>query len=152
MIVSFTGTSRGMTAEQKAALGKLLAELQPTELHHGDCAGADIECAEVAVALLPRPKIIAHPGKSANVTEQTQLPTSPHNDQILEPKTHFARNRELVDILGAGDVLIAATFDTKPVALGGVAYTIAHCQKREKRFIVVWPDGHTSEEWHVVEG
>ena len=150
MIVSFTGTSRGMTAEQKAALGKLLAELQPSELHHGDCVGADVECAEIAAALVPRPKIVAHPGKSANA-DTNLLVTSPHNDQVLEPKTHFARNRELVDPLGADGVLIAATFDRQPVALGGVAYTVGYCARRAKRFVIVWPDGHTSEEWVVTE-
>ncbi len=151
MIVSFTGTSRGMTAEQKVALAQLLAELQPSELHHGDCVGADTECADIAAALVPRPKIIAHPGQNANVDDQSLLARSAHNDLVLAPKTHFARNRELVDRLVGADLLIAAPFDSQPVALGGVAYTINHCRKRMKRFVVVWPDGHTTEDWTIAE-
>ena len=152
MIVSFTGTSRGMTAEQKATVSRLLAELRPTELHHGDCVGADTECAEIVASLVPRPKIVAHPGKNANTDDHNLLANSPHNDLTLAPKTHFARNRDLVDILAGDDLLIAAPFDSQPVALGGTAYTVAHCRKRVKRFVVVWPDGHTTEDWTTPEG
>jgi hypothetical protein len=149
MLVSFTGTSRGMTSEQKATLGRLLAELQPMEVHHGDCVGADTECAAIAFALTPRPKIVAHPGKNSNTDDQTMLANSPHNDHVLKPKTHFARNRDLIDLLGASDILLVAPFDAQPVSLGGVAYTVGYCQKRAKRFVVVWPDGYASEDWTV---
>jgi hypothetical protein len=152
MIVSFTGTSRGMTAEQKATVGRLLAEFRPTEVHHGDCVGADTECAEIAAALVPRPIIVAHPGKNASTDDHILLANSPHNDLVLAPKTHFARNRDLADLLVGGEGLLVATpFDSRPVALGGTAYTIARCRKRAKRFVVVWPDGHTTEDWTVSE-
>jgi hypothetical protein len=144
MIVSFTGTSRGMTAEQKVALGRLLAELRPSEVHHGDCIGADIEFAEIASGLSSQPKIVSHPGAK-------NLTGSPHNDQVLAAKTDFARNRDLIDLLGADDVLLVAPFDPQPATLGGVAYTTTYCQKRAKRFVVVWPDGHLGEEWRVSE-
>jgi hypothetical protein len=151
MIVSFTGTSRGMTAEQKATVCRLLSELRPTEIHHGDCVGADTEFAEIGAALPPRPRIIAHPGKSATADDHTLLANCPHNDLVLPPKTHFARNRDLVDLLGGEDLLIVAPFDRTPAALGGTAYTVAYCRKRAKRFVVVWPDGHTTEDWSVPE-
>jgi len=152
MIVSFTGTSRGMTTEQKAALGHLLTQLQPTEIHHGDCVGADTECAEIAASLVSRPKIVAHPGKNANANEHGLLASSQHNDEVLAPMTHFARNRKLVDLLvGPDDLLLATPFDSQPVTLGGTAYTIAYCQKRARKLVIVWPDGHISEDWTVPE-
>ena len=62
-----------------------------------------------------------------------------------------ARNRDLIDLLDADDVLLVAPFDSQPATLGGVAYTATYCQKRAKRFVVVWPDGHLGEEWRVSE-
>jgi hypothetical protein len=148
MIVSFTGTSRGTTAEQKSALGRLLVQLRPAEVHHGNCVGADTECAEIAAALVPRPKIIAHPGTSANHDDHELLGRCPHNDEVLAAKTHFARNRALVDLLvGNEDLLIVAPFDPTPVTLGGTAYTVTYCGKRAKKFVVIWPAGHITEDW-----
>lgn len=139
-----------MTAEQKAALEHLLTQLQPAEIHHGDCVGADAECAEIAASLTPRPKIVAHPGKNANADDHGLLASSRHNDEVLAAKTHFARNRELVDLLvNPDDLLLAAPFDRQPVEFGGTAYTITYCQKRAKKVAIVWPDGHISEDWAI---
>jgi hypothetical protein len=152
MILSFTGTSRGMTEAQKVTVRRLLGELVPLEVHHGDCVGADTECAELATALTPRPRIVAHPGKKANSDEDTPLSNAPSNDVVLAPKTHFARNRELADLLvGPQDLLLATPFDPRPVALGGVSYTITYALKRAKRVVIVWPDGRTTEDWIIPE-
>ena len=55
------------------------------------------------------------------------------------------------DLLGADDLLLVAPYDPRPAPLGGVAYTATYGKKRAKRFVVVWPDGHTGEDWTVAE-
>ena len=46
MIVGFTGTQSGMTDKQKKELKTLLLAVA-TELHHGDCIGADREAHDI---------------------------------------------------------------------------------------------------------
>ncbi len=48
MIAGFTGTRQGMTVEQKLYLALELHRLKVTELHHGDCIGADDEANTIA--------------------------------------------------------------------------------------------------------
>ena len=41
MILGFTGTQKDVTGKQFDAMLTLVTELRPTEIHHGDCVGAD---------------------------------------------------------------------------------------------------------------
>jgi hypothetical protein len=42
MIIGFTGTRYGMTDKQKSSLQSILSKLETiTEVHHGDCIGAE---------------------------------------------------------------------------------------------------------------
>ena len=43
MIIGFTGTQLGMSRQQKVSVMKAMVDLDITELHHGDCLGADSE-------------------------------------------------------------------------------------------------------------
>lgn len=47
--------------EQRAALVQLLVGLQPTELHHGDCVGADADAHRLAREHLTTTRIVVHP-------------------------------------------------------------------------------------------
>jgi hypothetical protein len=141
MIVSFTGTRRGMTDAQWATVQTLLVRLAPTEVHHGDCVGADSDFAEICSGLVPRPRIIAHPGESAGGGENHLRANSPHNDEVLPTKTHFARNRDLVN---AADVLVAAPAEMERQERGGTWYTIDFAGKRKKPAHVVLPTGAAS--------
>jgi len=41
--IGFTGTQRGMTEAQRAALKAVLTDRSATQFHHGDCIGADAQ-------------------------------------------------------------------------------------------------------------
>lgn len=65
MIIGFTGTSRGMTQQQKDALAWLFRLLPGSELRHGDCIGADSEAHDIYllnVLLSSEDSIYIHPG------------------------------------------------------------------------------------------
>ncbi len=144
MKISFTGTRNGMTPEQALIVVHLLARFRPTEIHHGDCVGADIEFAQTCHTiepLIPRPRIIAHPGESARGGWNQFKGNFPHNDEVWEVKAHFARNRDMVDLLGADDVLIATPFSMDVTNGGGTWYTINYARKRGVRVMVVCRDG-----------
>ena len=140
MKIGFTGTRNGMTAEQKAALVAMLIPeaVEPCEerhqFHHGDCIGADYEAA--GIAYYNGFRVICHP--PIDITRRAYFGI---NAEDRKPKSHFARNRDIVD---ESDMLIATpqymgpiTKDTK----GGTAYTVNYARKVGKPVWIVRPDG-----------
>lgn len=137
--VGFTGTREGMTPQQKDALRGLLADTilvhGYVEFHHGDCVGADADAHDI-VAAFPCRSIIVHP------------PTDPTHrawkkgDVELPPKTHFARNRDIVDALREPvDMLVGCPRLNHEEPKGGTWYTIRYGRKQQKRLLTIWPSG-----------
>lgn len=136
MKIGFTGTRFGMTQSQRAIVMDLIAELEITEAHHGDCVGADAQFHKAAEQIKAR--LVVHPP----VDESHRARCWPW-DEVRPVKTHFARNRDIVD---ESDVLIGTPFDATEQPKGGTWYTINYARKRGKRLFIVWPDGSVREE------
>ncbi len=131
MNIGFTGTRRGMTEAQKLSFLDLLRILGVQRLHHGDCVGADDEAATMADNR--KITVVSHP--PVDTSHQA------HNEFSVEvrgPKTHFARNRDIVD---ETDGLIATPCDSTRQNRGGTWYTVSYAEKRDKPFWIIWPDG-----------
>lgn len=95
MRLGFTGTRRGMTAAQRAACAELLASLAPEVVHHGDAVGADAEMHGLALAAgLP---VVVHPPLNPSHRAFCQ------GGEVLEPRSHKRRDRDVVD---ATDLLL----------------------------------------------
>lgn len=134
MKVGVTGTRDGMTDAQEEAFGSLLEQLQPSEFHHGDCIGVDARAASIAFdGTIP---VHVHP--PVDETRRAFF----QSRHMHEPKTHFARNRDIVD---ETDVLIVVPKQATWQAFGGTWYTHDYAAKRGKRIIIVWPDGTVRE-------
>lgn len=143
MKIGVTGTREGMTGNQCSAFYNILCEIPDAveSFHHGDCIGADDDAANIVSDLrmedeLGGWKIVCHPP-----VDETHRAFNPHSAEIREPKTMFARNR---DIVNETDLLIACpqymdpiTKDTK----GGTAYTVNFARKCGKPVWIVRPDG-----------
>lgn len=139
-----------MTAAQKESFRKVIADCfgeKRLEFHHGDCVGADLEAANVVhesnrSLLGPAFWVVCHPP----VDEKLRA-FHPNYDEIREPKTHFARNR---DIVNETDALIVCPIDMCWQPSGGTWYTHDYAVKRNKKVIIVWPNGliqaHPEEE------
>ena len=88
--LGITGTRDGMSAHQWQQVISILSSPEgERELHHGDCVGVDSE-----IALLARDlgwRIVCHPPIDEKLRAFTPY------DEIRVPKTHFARNRDIVD-------------------------------------------------------
>ena len=136
MRVGFTGTRYGMTDEQKVRFASLLATLGATEFHHGDCVGADDQAAAMA-SCNPKCRIICHP--PVDVTHRAYNKKS---HEIRPPKTHFARNR---DIVNETDILIATPLQAEHQSQGGTWYTIDFAMKMGKVVHIICPDGRIKE-------
>lgn len=143
MRVGFTGTRRGMTDKQREAFYVWICEHDVTEFHHGDCIGADDEAAnvlhEIATGEDPGPpiKVVCHPP-----SDETHRANNVTHDEIRQPKTHFARNR---DIVNETDVLVVCPCDMEHQPRGGTWMTHDYAVKVGKRIVIIWPDGRVQD-------
>lgn len=138
MIMGFTGTRNGMTDAQKQAFLSLLHELKPTTLMHGACRGADEDACEIArnhvEVLDAHPGVSAHGGTNRDRSERAM----DLSDVTDEPKTHFARNRVIVE----GCDLLVACPPAKPLpSTGGTSYTVGYAEKVGRHTVILYPDG-----------
>lgn len=127
----FTGTRHGMTPAQRVSLQRYLAG-SSGEFHHGDCVGADSEAHDIADGC--GYGIIIHPPSDYAHRAWRDVPKHMMRDE----KTHFARNRDIVDDTLA---LIATPFDVEEQSKGGTWYTIRYAKKRGRTVILIRPDG-----------
>lgn len=135
MRLGFTGTRRGMTGNQARTFNGLVAASALKEFHHGDCVGADDEAANIVEGWkFFDAEIICHPP-----VDETHRAFNQHSSRTLPPKTHFARNRDIVD---ATDFLVATPCEMERQDRGGTWYTISYALKIGKPVYIIWPDGH----------
>lgn len=137
--VGFTGSRNGITAFQRAVFGTILIfDVHPAVFRHGSCKGADVEAARVVrYAYSERGiRIIAHPGLDNDLCRVD----SGVDDDVLAGRTHFARNRDIVD---KSDLLVAMP-DCQPLGSnGGTSYTVGYAKKVGRQTLIIWPDGTT---------
>lgn len=131
MKLGFTGTQKGMTPLQQASFTKLSLDLGAEELHHGDCIGADAEAHYIALS--HKISIIIHPP-----TDQSRRAFCEGAKEVRLPKTHFARNRDIVE---ETTVLVGASLVDHPLERGGTWFTIRYALKKAKKVYVIWPNG-----------
>lgn len=140
MKLGFTGTQRGMTGRQRASFRLLLVDLNVSELHHGDCVGADEE-ADADAKRMMIVKVVAHPPDDDKLRAFCGAPTV-----VLPPKPYLKRNQDIVD---AGlDGLVATPKDSaKPNSLRGQGTwtTIGYALKANRPVWIVYPDGKVGQ-------
>lgn len=131
MRIGITGTSSDMTPAQRAALEAILRELGATELHHGDCVGADADAHAVAVGL--GITVVVHPPEDARKRAYCQA------TRVEPPKPYLDRNRAIVD---ATTVLVATPWEQTGEHLRSGAWaTVRYARRRGRRVVIVRPDG-----------
>ena len=133
MKVGFTGTQSGMNGRQALKLVRFLKALSAPspidEFHHGDCIGAD-EQFHRTVCDYERTYI--HPPEDS---KKRAWCSSSH---VFKPKPYLERNHDIVD---ATDVLIATPRTNHEELRSGTWATIRYAIKKEKKVIVIYPQG-----------
>ena len=119
MIVGFTGTRRGMTENQKSLVRDKLIVLKATEVHHGDCVGADTELNAIAKELNIR--TVAHPPTADKYRAFCKT------NETRAPKPYLARNR---DIVAACKYLIVAPHGYKELLRGSGTWATMRIARR----------------------
>jgi hypothetical protein len=141
--IGFTGTRRGMTTAQFAAIRELIGTPDfdyhdHWTIHHGDCVGADAEFHALMTTMIGVRSVI-HPGPIGEYSAGCV------GDERREPWAHMRRNRAIV---AAATVMIAAPAEMLPRKRGGTWATIGFTRRAKKPLAIVWPDGTvTKERW-----
>lgn len=132
MKIGFTGTQIGMTDVQKNIVSSLLKKLKDiiTEVHHGDCIGADKEFHDIAKQFAL--KVILHPPSNDSKRAFCQA------DAEWPEKDYLDRNH---DIVNQCDVLIATPKESSEELRSGTWATIRYARKVHKTIYVVFSDG-----------
>jgi hypothetical protein len=126
MKIGFTGSRRGMTAAQQHQLEVLLRGLGVgSELHHGDCVGADDVAGQVAHRLDYR--VVSHPPTNERLRAHSVA------DEVREPLDYLIRNRCIVD---ETEMLIAAPDGPERLHSGTWA-TIRYARSLGRRVVVL---------------
>lgn len=137
--LGFSGTRKQMDPRQANKLTAFLqaAKSRITEVHHGDCVGADLFfnfwCDHLE---LP---IVVHPPVDPKSRAYCRGPKT----TILEPFGYIERNHAIVD---ATDVLVACPEgpeDRHPRS--GTWATIRYAHERGKQVRIIYPDGTISQ-------
>ena len=147
MKVGFTGTEKGMTELQLAALRRCLIVDDLREFHHGDCIGADAQAHDLVVQIAlahdlmfeRQPVIVIHPPIKA-VKRAFKQPGYVH-----DALPYLDRDRAIVD---GTDILFATPDGPEPQRkrAGGTWYTVRYARRAGKPIRIVWPDGSVTRE------
>jgi hypothetical protein len=132
MKLGMTGSRGGMNAEARDALIKFLDNHVPTitEVHHGDCVGADAEFH--ALALGRGYTIIVHPPYSDSQRAFCKA------DMVLPRLGYLQRNNQIVK---KTDAMVAIPNTSTEVVRSGTWATIRTARALNRPLAVILPNG-----------
>lgn len=125
-IIGFTGTRHGMSQAQARAVLALLEQLGATEVHHGDCVGADSEAN--TLALLVGATRVAHPPVQARYRAWCVV------EECRAPEAYLIRDQDIVD---DAERMIAAPFEPVEQIRGGTWATIRMARRAGRPIAIV---------------
>ena len=135
MIVGFTGTEHGMNTRQQEEVRNFFRRYSHkscpfpiTEVHHGDCVGADEQFHNIAKEL--GIYIVVHPPSNKRLRAFCDA------DEVRRPYAYLTRNRHIVD---ACDRLIATPYELVEVVRSGTWATIRYARKIRKPHGIIYP-------------
>lgn len=130
MRVGFTGSREGMTTSQLATVRAVLADIiDVSELHHGDCIGADKQAHEVAEWL--ELWTVGH------IPDDESRRAFCRCDETRAPLPYMARNRNIVH---ETETLLAAP-KGEHVIRSGTWSTVRWARRAGRRIYIARPDG-----------
>lgn len=131
LFAGFTGTRAGLARFQYDALLGLLKLLNPREIQHGDCVGADYTVHGIARSLEVR--VVMRPP-----TDDTYRAFCKGAVYTYPPKPYLSRNH---DIVNNTSYLIACPKDRKETLRSGTWATVRYAGRTGKVTYLVYPNG-----------
>lgn len=132
MKIGFTGTQVGITNNQRHALKFLIEFIGITEIHVGDCIGADTDFYHLVKDFNSNIPTIGHIPEYDN--KRSKLLYS----EQRAPKPYLVRNHDIVD---ESDVLVVTPKESEEQLRSGTWATFRYAKKTNKKIIIIFPDG-----------
>jgi hypothetical protein len=143
IIIGFTGSRSGLSAEQRRTFGNFLKEMSKRAVRshdnllvvHGDCVGADADadgvCKSLSVPTATRP---------ANMPNMRAFTNA---GALAPPEDPLLRNKKIVD---GCNMLVACPSSATEVLRSGTWATIRAGRKAKKQVFIITPDGFMFED------
>jgi hypothetical protein len=134
-MIGFTGTRQGMTDEQKLMVMDMLTQLEPAQVFHGDCTGADADFDYICKGLGIIREI--YPG-----TDSYGLsPTRAYCDaEIQHPSLPYLVRDKIIAEKGV-DGLMACPKSVHEERRSGTWATVRYARKLGRRVWILYPGG-----------
>ncbi len=139
--LGFTGTRDGTTPCQRDALRRLLLELDPAEVHHGLCLGADEDFARVCHALWGM--AVTQKGHPCDLERWRSDDACAFCEEVFQPAPPLDRNRRIVE---RTEALVACPGGFEEERRSGTWATIRAARKLGRPVAIIWPDGRVERE------
>lgn len=105
-----------------------------TDLHHGDCIGADEEIDDIA----RRAGYRMHLHVPEKTVKQARCLVRSGHDVIYPPRPYLVRNHDIVDAVGT---MIATPGEETEQRFSGTWSTVRYTRKQGVPLFIVFPDG-----------
>lgn len=138
MVIAFTGTRSGMTALQLKEVAKLMRDLKPEWVLHGDCIGADSDFHNICLLLRGDR---SNPGYPKLHLYPSNRSTRAHNEEfdIIEPQQDpLVRDKQMAI---ACDKMIATPKEMTEILRSGTWTTRRYGITAGKIVYTFLPDG-----------
>jgi len=138
--IGFTGTQSGMTLEQKKTVQRILLSFVEdenifiSEVHHGDCIGADENFHKIIKAYDHFLGIAIHIHPPIKAIKRAFC----DGTVLHKEKSYLVRNHDIVD---ACNVMIATPGEREEQLRSGTWSTIRYAKKCDKALHIIYPDG-----------
>jgi hypothetical protein len=142
MILGFTGTRKGLTPQQRAALPSVLAAL-PERVLHGGAEGADTEFHNILRKIDSTVAIEVYPASLARQRTWVTLRAPEIQTFILHWELPLERNRL---IAARCDHLLACPAEPTEQLRSGTWTTVRYARAAGKPITILNPDGSVTEE------
>ena len=136
MKAGVTGTQHGWTKAQQMMFTLIIAELDITEWHHGDCVGVDAQATAAVRQRFGMEVVHCHP---PNIGKKRAY-ISGHI--IYSVKPYLERNQDIAHVV---EVLFVIPQTLQPVQRSGTWYTFRHAKALGRRIIGIGPRGERFE-------
>lgn len=131
--IGITGSRLGLTDAQYETARKLLSALSPgSEVHHGDCVGADQQAHDIVREHSSDTQIVGHPPDKPALRAFCEV------DVEEPPKQYLLRD---LDIVKSSDTLLAFPHTTFEIRKSGTWATVRMARKHKVPVMIVWPNG-----------
>ena len=135
--IGITASRKGISAQALETFEAVLQEHpELEELHHGDCVGGDEQIHMMVQNIVPEVRLVIHPPINEDLRANCKGAY-----KVLPKKDYMSRNH---DIVNTSEVIVGFPNGNHEIIRSGTWATLRFARKKNKKIIVIYPDGSYS--------